>query len=753
MSAARTPATPRNRRVGRAALLCGTLLAALPLGHGVARAAAVDVEVERLAGPTRYETAAATAERYVAESPGRTDAAIVVSGDDEHAPCALAAAALAGAQNAPLLLSESGSLPAATEAFLGRFDFRRVFIVGGTAHLSDSVAQQLRRVTGTVPRRLGGAGCSDVALTVARHVGNVGAVAGLGRTALLTTDESPADGVAAGPLAYRGRMPLLLTNGGEIGAPLRHYLVGSVDHVIILGGRAAVSESTERQIRALGVTTQRWSGPDRYATAARIATEMLADGAPVSCADGAGVGLAAGFGLADAIASAPLLGQRCEPLLLTETLRLPRSAAEVLAADTLAGDATGRLRLTLFGGSAAISAATQVAATAAAAVDNRRNGDPVAASVRATEGACHWIVQFSRPVRSADARTPANYTFDRQPLTASQVDIHAGTGDATTQAVIVHAGASAYDTESVPIGCATPLAVRDRLGVTARTIRSADGSGRNERAELTVRADTTGPQLSVFAPLGGDTIWIRSDEALTDGTVTVTLTRGRSRLTQTASVSRGDTDIHVTFSFPDHDSFASAVLPFTEPPSLSPGDTITVATGGVSDRAGNAIRAGRHTVAADNTPPQVSSVSVSSTAIFADGSAAVDITVVWSEPVQGCGLGPDGETIILSRLQIDFDSDGFVDFSLEGAGTSAAGVSFIEAPDVSPWIRAGTAACDQSWWRSDGTLVARVAARSPSMLPRVGSSLLIGFGAAYDFAGNPTGSHTASLAAEAADGR
>lgn len=319
--------------------------------------------------------------------------------------------------------------------------------------------------------------------------------------------------------------------------------------------------------------------------------------------------------------------------------------------------------------------------------------------------------------------------------------------------MILLAGASPYDTASVPIGCETPVAVRDRLGVNERSIRSTDGAARNEGAELIVRADTGRPQLKVLAALGRKTVWVRSNEALTDGTIKVTLTRGRSRLTETASVQRGDTGFRVSFDFPEHDSYGSTSLPFTQPPWLAPGDRITLPASKLRDRAGNANSAVTHTIGADTAPPRVSLVSVSQPVRRADGSAAVDVTVHWSEPVQGCGLGPADHTIDVGKLQVDSDGDGFADYSLDGAGTANAGVSLVGASDTSVWTRAGTAACDQSWRESDGTLVARLAAPSAAMLPSAGSTLIARAGAAFDFAGNTSQAHTAAVRREALDRR
>jgi len=137
----------------------------------------------------------------------------------------------------------------------------------------------------------------------------------------------------------------------------------------------------------------------------------------------------------------------------------------------------------------------------------------------------------------------------------------------------------------------------------------------------------------------------------------------------------------------------------------------------------------------------------------AEGWAGVEGRVHGCEAVQGCGVGPADHTIDVGKLQVDSDGDGFADYSLDGAGAANAGVSLVGASDTSVWTRAGTAACDQTWRQSDGTLVARLAAPSAAMLPSVGSTLIARAGAAFDFAGNASQAHAAAFKREALDGR
>ena len=395
--------------------------------------------------------------------------------------------------------------------------------------------------------------------------------------------------------------------------------------------------------------------------------------------------------------------------------------------------------------SLACAAATLLAMVfgAGAPANAQAAAETATSSMIATEGACHVTVIFSQPVVSADAARHGSYALHRRPLTETMADIDVGEGDTTLRAVILLGATDGYDTASVPAGCAPAVRVRDRWAVRQNAIRAADGSGLVGGAEVIVYADNAGPGLTALAPPGGNTVWIRSDEPLAAGTVTVTLSRPGGVLAQTAQVGRGDTGFEVAFNFPPFTSYKAAEVPFTQPPWLYAGDKIAIAANQVGDRAGNGNPALAYTVAADSDPPSVSAARLHAATAPAEGTAAVDIAVRWSEPVQGCGVGPSRKGIDLGQLRVDVDGDGFVDYALDGFGAAWAGVAFARAHDASQWSVPGTAACDQSWWESQGTLVARLVAdsRSAAMLPRAGSVLRVGRGAAHDLVGNPSRPH------------
>ena len=94
--------------------------------------------ISRVAGRDRYETSAAVAAGF---APG-VPVAYVATG--LAFPDALAAAAAAGAQGAPVLLTRPTALPAAVDWHIARLEPHRAVIAGGTSAVSDAVLAAVR---------------------------------------------------------------------------------------------------------------------------------------------------------------------------------------------------------------------------------------------------------------------------------------------------------------------------------------------------------------------------------------------------------------------------------------------------------------------------------------------------------------------------------------------------------------------------------------------------------------------------------
>ena len=343
-------------------------------------------EATRLWGADRYATSLEIA-RQVAQRNGNNLDTVVLAGGHSWTD-ALIAGPLAGVLDAALLLTPSDGLPEATVAWLADLGVSEIIAVGSTGHISDEALaalahldEDIERITAPESGSDGDAGSGTdgaaesgtdgdaesgtddgpyaAAAAVARRIGQPAALGPLlGRTVIVASGQVFADALAAGPLAAAGPHPILYADEGTLHPDVAVYLAEHADHVVIMGGSAAVTESIEAQIRAIPqanragqrpMAVTRLGGADRYATAVAFARWLdtpALEGRHCFTADT--VGLATGLNPADAAASGPLLARRCAPLLLTQPDQIPPITASYLRRTS---------ELIVFGGTAAINRA------------------------------------------------------------------------------------------------------------------------------------------------------------------------------------------------------------------------------------------------------------------------------------------------------------------------------------------------------------------------------------------------------------
>jgi putative cell wall-binding protein len=304
MSKSRSGASKRMA----AGLLAGSL-AVFGLALASPAGAVADVDVERLAGATRYGTAAAIAGE---DPPGAftgADTAILATG--ENFPDALAASGLAGTNApAPILLTRTATLSEEALAALDELAVANVIIVGGTAAVSDDVEGTLEDEGFTVTR-VAGTNRFGTAAAIADEVGPPG-----DGVVLIANGMNFPDALAGGPLSYAGGHPILLVTPTDIPAETEAALEGATN-AIILGGTAAVSNEVQAEIDEMtGGDSFRLAGVNRFETAEAIADHLLANNAGDGF-DGVEILLASGQNFPDALAGGPLGGELGAPIILT----------------------------------------------------------------------------------------------------------------------------------------------------------------------------------------------------------------------------------------------------------------------------------------------------------------------------------------------------------------------------------------------------------------------------------------------------
>ncbi|MCY3586703.1 MAG: cell wall-binding repeat-containing protein [Acidimicrobiaceae bacterium] len=462
------------------ALAAALLAGAAVVGIGDPAGAASRVDSDRLWGDDRYETAAEIAEEYVAWA-GPINTVIVASG--ETFADALAVTPLARVRNAPILLSPPDALHPATRRFIERHRVSDIIIAGDTDAVSVEVEGALAGLIGSRPQRLEGSDRYRTVVNIAREIsaGQIGSFCGDGRrTALLATGEKFADALALSPLAFAGPHPVLLTSPDRLPATVEDFLTDyTIEQVLIAGGPAAIADSVEAELSALGIRIQRLWGQDRFETAAEIA-EALAD----RCFESDEFGLADGRKFPDALVGGALLGLRRAPLLLSEPA-LPDATRRFLAGPV--PDA-GTVQLTIFGGPAAVTDSAAAAATDALRgldreCDPRADtpGVPRDVTVQPLDGGLE--IRWTTPARVGDS-DPSGYRIRYRPVGGQWITMRDVSSPATISGlqntalyeVQVRADGSGYEVWS-PSSYATPsdaegVAAPSAPGDTSRSLRA-----------------------------------------------------------------------------------------------------------------------------------------------------------------------------------------------------------------------------------------------------------------------------------------
>ncbi len=280
----------------------------------------------------------------------------MVSG--RHWTDAVVAASFASRYGAPVLMTPPGGLRDDALAFLKRVGAENVHVVAaGTwpdTNVSPRVFDQLREA-GLMAFGTHGADQYAIGAAIARWHVRPGSLSSAGGSAIIANGEVFADALVAGPMSYKAHVPVLLTPRDELHSEVADYLRDAdIAHVVLMGGTAALSDEVEKAIRGLGIAeVDRMAGATRFETAAMTA-RYAADKFTGGCFGGSSVGLARARVPFDSLGAAPLLAQRCAPLVLTDPARVPPSTAGFL--DSVQRRNVGRdLNLTVFGGNAAVS--------------------------------------------------------------------------------------------------------------------------------------------------------------------------------------------------------------------------------------------------------------------------------------------------------------------------------------------------------------------------------------------------------------
>lgn len=296
----------------------------------------------RAAGETRYATMAALLPR----APWKADRTVVLASGSNY-PDALAAASLAGAYDAPIVLTEPNSLSVDAADMIEQLSPKVIYVVGGEAAVSKSAVDTATyyAADGCKVFRIAGDTRLETSLAIAKRVRQKSTASD---SLIVTTGLNYADALSVSPFAFAYNSPIFLCGSNGLSADAISYISGAgFKRAILVGGTAAVPERVKHQLTSAGISSgsiTRLAGATRYETSAKIMSYAVNAGMNVS-----NVYLATGKNFPDALAAGPVAGKLRAPLLLVDP--------GIEYAHTVLANYRGSINVaTVVGGTSAVSA-------------------------------------------------------------------------------------------------------------------------------------------------------------------------------------------------------------------------------------------------------------------------------------------------------------------------------------------------------------------------------------------------------------
>ncbi|RNC63070.1 MAG: N-acetylmuramoyl-L-alanine amidase LytC [Candidatus Dichloromethanomonas elyunquensis] len=443
----------RTKKIAVLAIIA-MVLTMLPIQLFAATTAA---DSTRLFGNSRVETALQVCDA------GWTSATtvIIAAADQENLVDALAAASLAGQENAPILLTSKASLDAAVKAKISALGAKKVYAVGA---LSDSVKSELSAMSGVTVEALKGDNRYDTAKAInAKLVAPAGTFV-VGSGAL-------ADALSVSAFAAANKYAIVLA-GSDGKIPAGQTALGSKTYLV--GGSALVADIA-------GAT--RIAGADRFETNKAVLQTLSFEYTKVYVANGFNEHLV------DSLVAAPLAAQIKAAIVLADN-------SGIAAKDIVNSKLTSTSTVVALGGTGVVSDSVR---------DNVKYSAPAAFAVSDVEvvGLGQVKVTFNQEVNETNAETMSNYTIGTTALT--------GTGAAVRQSdkktVLV-----TFDGAGAGVGQIPAQGTKWTFKV-ASGILNAVGDQTNAKFEKELTfSDSTAPKVVSVTPTGNKKVSVTFSE-------------------------------------------------------------------------------------------------------------------------------------------------------------------------------------------------------------------------------------------------
>lgn len=265
------------------------------------------VSVSKLIGENRYSTAVEISKNGWTKS----DAVIIVNGDDNSLVDGLTATPLASAKGAPILLTENNRLPQETTDELKRLNPSNIIVIGGESVVSENVIKDIKNIKKDIKvERVGGIDRYDTSLKIAKELDKTNDITKI----YIGAGDGEADALSISPVAGREKSPILLTpKNGLKEESLNYIKKENISDAYFIGGDSKISNEAINQVDAViskDVSKNRVSGRGRQETNAKVIEKFYTSSSL------SGVAVAKSDKLIDALSVGPLAAKKDIPVVI-----------------------------------------------------------------------------------------------------------------------------------------------------------------------------------------------------------------------------------------------------------------------------------------------------------------------------------------------------------------------------------------------------------------------------------------------------
>lgn len=206
------------------------------------------LKIDRIAGDTRFKTAALIAERLKKKASVKSVFCVYYNGFAD----ALSASSAAAIQGSPILyVKTNGELDSNTKQFISKYksSIQNIYVVGGKGVISDSTLSKIKSAAGKKAKRLSGDNRYETCVAVNNQFASLFTSTSI----CAATGKAFPDALSGGVFAALNSSPVFLADQTLNSAQQTYLKNKSFKTIYVLGGKGAVPNSMIQQIKQSSV--------------------------------------------------------------------------------------------------------------------------------------------------------------------------------------------------------------------------------------------------------------------------------------------------------------------------------------------------------------------------------------------------------------------------------------------------------------------------------------------------------------------